>query len=120
MINDTKVRVGSGGCAAIGLTQEQIDKIKKAYAEERRAEGKPVGNVPDGRYLIADRAPILMLHIINVKTVRPEEAKLECPDFLYALGVGFPDNGDSTKSATYVVNLVELRNWIDFNEDYDE
>lgn len=120
LINDTKVRVGSGGCAAIGLTPEQIDKIKKAYAEERRAEGKPVGNVPDGRYLIADRAPILMLHIINVKTVRPEEAKLECPDFLYALGVGFPDNGDSTKSATYVVNLVELRNWIDFNEDYDE
>lgn len=112
LISNTKVRVGSGGCAAVGLSEEQIKAIKDNYTRSK--------SVPDSEYLIKDRKPILMLHIINVTKVTPEEAKADCPPFLYALGVGFPNNGDTTKKATYMVNLVGLRDWIDFEEDYDE
>lgn len=112
LISNTKVRVGAGGCAAVGLTSEQVKAIRENYTRGR--------SVPDSEYLIKDRNPILMLHVINVTKVNPEEAKADCPDFLYALGVGFPNNGDTTKRATYVVNLVGLRDWIDFEEDFDE
>lgn len=112
LINDTKVRVGAGGCVAIGLSEAKIKEIRTGYTKGR--------SIPDSEYLIQGRNPILMLHVINVTSVNPPEEKASCPEFLYALGVGFPRTGDSTRKATYVVNLVELQNWIDLDEDYDE
>ncbi len=41
------------------------------------------------------------------------------PTHLFALGVGFPDTGSSTATATYMVNIVEMRGWLDFDEDDD-
>ena len=42
------------------------------------------------------------------------------PDYLFALGVGFPSTGQTEETASYMVNLVELRNYYDPEEDNDE
>jgi len=111
-VSETKVRVGSGGCTRIGLTGDEIEKARQAFREET---GKR--NVSDKAYLTKDRAPILMLHVIQAKY---EPDRPELPPFLFALGVGFPRDEHNTSVVNYKVNLVELRNWIDVPDESDE
>ena len=114
-VSGTKLRVGSGGCTKIGLKKEQINKAEMDFFKTlAKAEKK---NVPDKAYLIKDRAPILMLHIIDADYNKSENKNL--PPFLFALGVGFPKTSEFTETANYKVNLVELRNWVDV-DDYDD
>ena len=72
----------------------------------------------DKAYLIKDRAPILMLHVIQAEYSGSHTQDL--PPFLYALGVGFPKSDRDTEKANYKVNLVELRNWIEIPDESDE
>lgn len=109
----TKVRVGSGGCARIGLTKQQI---KDAKADFKATHSKK--NVSDSAYLIKNRSPILMLHVIDADHSKAQNQDL--PKFLFALGVGFPNTGLNTETANYMVNLVELSNWMDPDEEEDE
>ena len=71
----------------------------------------------DRTYLIADRNPLAMIHFM----VNSEPDKE--PKQLTALGLGFPDNGRE-RTANYMVNTVELKNWVDetvyTEEDDDE
>lgn len=123
-ISGTKVRVGVGGAAKIGLTEEE-----KKVAEDRYRMIKPDAvYIPDNAYLRIQRKPILILHVIAVDKVKKydrgnlrsqiDEGVL-VPDHLFALGVGIPGNGDE-KTASYMVNLVEFRNYYDFEEYEDE
>ena len=112
-VNKTKVRVGSGGCTRIGLTSREIEEAKRMFKEET---GK--SNVSDKAYLIKDRAPILMLHVLQADYGESDNPEL--PPFLFALGVGFPKDDYGTSVATYKVNLVELRNWIEIPDESDE
>lgn len=112
-VSKTKVRVGAGGCTRIGLTEDEIKAAKRAFIAET---GKR--NVSDKAYLIRDRAPILMLHVIQAEYVEREQDEL--PPFLFALGVGFPRDDAATRIVNYKVNLVELRNWIDAPDVSDE
>ena len=115
-VSGTKLRVGAGGCTRIGLTKEEIIEAEKAYKAIPGNENKV--NVPDKAYLISNRAPILMLHIIQGDYSKSENKEL--PEFLFALGVGFPKTSGSTETANYKVNLIELRNWVDVYDNYDE
>lgn len=112
-VSGTKVRVGAGGCTRIGLTKKQIDIAKAKFKQDT---GK--NNVPDRAYLIEERAPILMLHVIQADYTGAQNQDL--PLFLFALGVGFPETGRETETANYKVNLVELRNWIEISDDTEE
>lgn len=68
--------------------------------------------------MIKDRAPILMLHVIQAEYIGHYSQTF--PRFLYALGVGFPKTDHDTEKANYKVNLVELKNWIGFDESDEE
>lgn len=111
-ISGTKVRVGAGGATRIGLTRDQIDAVKHQFRKGQ--------NIPDSAYLIQGRNPILMLHIIQVVLDNKNSSNNDVPEFLFALGVGFPDTGKVSKTANYMINTIELRNWIDPNEDDEE
>ncbi len=123
-ISGTKVRVGAGGATKLGLTKKQREDAEAAFM--RANPGK--AHVPDSAYLIEGRAPILMLHVIAVErgtdengTVRTQiEEGHQVPDFLFALGVGFPFTGRSEETAIYIVNMVELSSYSDLEEDNDE
>lgn len=114
-ISGTKVRVGSGGCTKIGLNSQQIQEAKRLFIQEHGNK-----SVPDSAYLIKDRAPLLMLHIIEtVLDKKNSEHEAETPKFIYALGVGFPNTGGESAKAIYRVNMVEYKNWIDLDEEDD-
>lgn len=112
-VSGTKLRVGTGGCAAIGLHSTKVADILKKYKKEH-----PSKSIPDSKYLIKGRNPILMIHVLDAGYEDKDKNKF--PDFLFALGVGFPDNGDSNNTAEYVINKVEIRNWIDPEADDNE
>lgn len=115
-VSGTKLRVGAGGCTRIGLSKDEIQDAEKAYRSIPGNENKK--NIPDKAYLIANRNPILMLHIIQADYSKAENKDL--PEFLFALGVGFPKTNGSTETANYKVNLIELRNWVDVYDNYDD
>ena len=123
-ISGTKVRVGAGGAAKIGLTEEE-----KKIAEDNFKILKPSArHIPDKAYLAIQRRPILILHVVAVDKVKTDDKGnlrsqiddgVQVPDYLFALGIGIPGNGEE-KTANYMVNLVEFRNYYDFEEDEDE
>ena len=97
-VNGHHVRVGSGSCAKTGLTKAEVDRVN--------ADG--AGKTSDEKYLFEGRArPIMLMHFIHCTGNVPD-----CPKFALALGLGFPKSGDE-KTASYVVNPRELRNWIE-------
>jgi hypothetical protein len=125
-ISGTKVRVGAGGATKIGLDDVIKQKVKKKFFDVHPDKT----NVPDKAYLEIERPPILILHVIFVdKTGTDSEGNpksnidtgFTVPNYLYALGVGIP-NPDNTEEETahYMVNMIELRNFYDFEEDEDE
>ena len=112
-VSGTKVRVGRGGWTRIGLSKAQIAAVQNEFRKENSKK-----HVPDRAYLIEDRPPILMLHVLQAEyegTPRPD-----LPAFLFALGVGFPRAEYETTTAKYKVNLVELRKWADIPDEFDE
>ena len=112
-VSGTKVRVGQGGLTRIGLSKAQIAAVQNEFRKENSKK-----HVPDRAYLIEDRPPILMLHVLQAEyegTPRPD-----LPAFLFALGVGFPRAEYETTTAKYKVNLVELRKWADIPDEFDE
>ena len=115
-ISGTKIKVGTGGCTRVGLSAEQIALAKKRFAEQA-GEHK---SMSDSAYLIKERHPLLMMHIIETDLDEKESSNKNVPEFLFALGVGFPDSGGGIKTANYMVNMIELRNWMDPDEDEDE
>ena len=61
-ISGTKVRVGAGGAAKIGLSDSE-----KEIAENNFRKIKPnARHIPDKAYLEIQRKPILILHVISV------------------------------------------------------
>jgi hypothetical protein len=124
-ISGTKVRVGAGGAMKIGLTDEQ-----RSWAENNFKQNNPGKvHVPDSAYLIQGRNPILMLHVIVVDRITTDksgnirtriEDGVQVPDFLFALGVGFPSIGEKEETANYMINMIEFRNYYDAKEENDE
>lgn len=110
-VSGTKVRVGAGGCTRAGLTKEQI---KQAETDYRNTANKH--NVPDYAYLIPDRKPLLMLHVIETLP----SSNMNIPPILFAIGIGLPSLGEAIKTANYVVNLVELQSYMEIDEDEDD
>lgn len=124
-ISGMKVRVGAGGASALGLTQEQ----KKQAEEDFRKANPDKRNVSDSAYLIKGRSPILMLHVIYVDRIGKDKKGqirtqiddgVKIPDYLFAIGAGFPFTGLPEQTASYMVNAVELRNYYDPEEENDE
>lgn len=124
-ISGTKVRVGAGGATKLGLTESQRTEAEATFRQEH--PNKP--HVSDSAYLIKGRAPILMLHVIAVDrnstdksgVIRTQiEDGCQVPDFLFALGTGFPFTELPEETASYMVNMVELGNYYDSDEDNDE
>ena len=108
-VNGHHVRVGTGGCSKIGLSKDTIDDLRaKSKANNEK--------INDRTYLIKDRRPLALIHILKntTGTRTPED-----PDILFALGLGFPKDGLERK-ANYMVNVNELKNWVDITDEDDD
>ena len=117
-IGKKSVRVGSGGITKIGLTQEQIDKIR----EDNAAKGK---KNYDANYLSVERNPLLLLYSLKIKPDTSKEenkGKVNDPLFqdqtVYAIGLGFPNSGRDlpTRYVQYIYNPVAVQQYLGFEE----
>ena len=64
--------------------------------------------------------PSVPVEVTTTEIVKEESTIDSVPEFLFALGVGFPDTGMGVRTANYMVNMIELRNWMDPDEEEDE
>ena len=99
------VRIGAGGCTKIGLTEEEIKALRKEH-----------GSSKDSTYLHTKRNPLLLIHVL---TNTNKKKKPEDPNIVFALGLGFPYDGKE-RTANYMVNVKELRNWVDIEDEDDD
>lgn len=99
------VRIGSGGCTKIGLNPEEIQSLRQTY-----------GNSKDSTFLHADRNPLLLIHVLT--NTNPQKLVSD-PGIVFALGLGFPYDGEE-RTANYMVNINELKNWIDIEDEDDD
>lgn len=99
------VRIGAGGCTKIGLTEEKIGELRKQF-----------GNSKDSTFLHTKRNPLLLLHILS--NTNSQKAP-DDPEVVFALGLGFPYDGKE-RTANYMVNIKELRNWVDIEDEDDD
>ena len=106
------VRVGTGGCTKIGLDDETIKRLR----DETRND--PNGKITDRTYLIKDRPPLLLIHILHNTSKAPDRREGD-PEILFALGLGFPNDGRDRR-ASYVVNTTELKNWVDVPDEVED
>ena len=124
-ISGTKVRVGAGGAAKIGLSDDDRKACEDKFRKSSQA-GK--GHIPDRAYLNINRPPILILHVVSVDKISKNDKGIlrsqidkgvDVPDYLFALGIGIPYSGEE-RIAHYMVNTVEFKSYYDFEEDEDE
>ena len=99
------VRIGAGGCTKIGLSEEKIRELRLEY-----------GSSKDSTFLRTKRNPLLLMHIL--KNTEPNRTKSD-PDIVFALGLGFPYDGKE-RTANYMVNINELKNWVDIEDEDDD
>lgn len=112
-ISGSKVRVGSGCSTKIGLTENEIAVAKSKLRANQTAT--------DSTFLNVKRKPILMIHILS--THKQKDAKKDLkktPEILFAIGIGFPGNKNSTKTATYIVNVNEYKALSGLDEETEE
>ncbi len=98
------VRIGSGGCTKIGLTADEIKTLRKKF-----------GNSKDSTFLHTNRNPLILIHILK----NSSREKDSDPDIVFALGLGFPYDGQE-RTANYMVNINELKNWVDIEDEDDD
>jgi Trm5-related predicted tRNA methylase len=107
-----------------------LDEKQRSLAETnyRMSQSLARHNIPDRAYLDIPRNPLLVLHVVSVDKVKTDDKGnlrsqidegVTVPDYLFALGIGIPANGEE-KTANYMVNLVEFRNYYDFEDEEDE
>jgi hypothetical protein len=126
-VSGTHVKVGAGTSTRIGLSQSEISRIKEAVnisnASKKNEEEEKItdrtflnGHKDDGSI----RDPILMIHIIKTKPEDGGEPLIKCPKYIYALGLGFPPTSKTEKTANYVVNINELKNWLELDDEDED
>lgn len=130
LISGQRARVGAPGDTKYGLDDPTIKRIEDEF---RAIKGKNV-TIPDKPYLKIDRKPILLIHIIKIdKDTNKEGRKIDSNEQavelvgdipVIGLGLGFPyahGNQESLK-IKYVINKVEERNYLTYEEDdeFDE
>ena len=62
-----------------------------------------------------------MIHIVQIESSE-EDATLaqDLPEFVYAIGIGFPDTGVEEETADYIINMIEMRNYMNPDEENTE
>jgi hypothetical protein len=118
LVSGTKLKVGGGGSTRIGLSKDAQVRAKKEFLKN----APNAKSASDNAYLIEGRQPLLLIHIVKCKPIPGpgHEFPPNFPTIIFALGLGFPNNGKETKTANYMLNIRELENWIDINDYGDD
>ncbi len=122
LISGQRARVGVPGATKYGLDNGKIKMIEDEF--RKILENKEKQTIPDKPYLNTDRNPILLMYFITVNSENQDnKANALVADMpVIALGLGFPGMSGKSMKVRYVINRVEERNQLNFEEDdeYDD
>lgn len=104
LVSGTKRRVASRGVERIGLSEEEMRKVKEIHGDSKKS-------VPDHLYRAQRTRPLLMLHLLRTKTKEHADADEVRGEMYAAYGLSFPklDSGESEKLVRYTANLIAYR-----------
>ncbi|MCF0116970.1 MAG: hypothetical protein HUJ61_02850, partial [Bacilli bacterium] len=111
-IEGSKVKVGAGLTARVGLTKEEYSIVQDKVRERNHKR-----SLSDSDLLnIKGRKPLLVLYPVYPKT------KMEqIDDYIFALGLGFPGEKQDKTGIKYMINLVKARELtMELENDNDE
>ena len=103
-------RVSTRGIERTGLSTEQRAAAEEAYRsslgkEGRLTEGRPL-NYPDWAYRAERARPLLVIHLLDIRTDAGERATSEP---VVAWSISFPKTSREEKRVEFVVNTTWLR-----------
>lgn len=104
LVSGTKRRVASRGVERIGLSDEEMQKVKEIHGDSKKS-------IPDHLYRAQRSRPLLMLHLLRTKTKENADADEVRGEMYAAYGLSFPKlgSGESEKLVRYTANLIAYR-----------
>ena len=117
-ISGTKNRLGAASDASFGLSVDDLSKLKKDFEAQENISGDRMGEKIYFSHLIK-RNPLLMFYFVGLKENREEDMYLSenvrnIP--LIGISIGIPTlTNQKTKYIKYMLNLVEQRNFMDYD-----
>ncbi len=120
LISGQRARVGVPGATRYGLDVDKREKIIEDFKENN----PKAQTVPDKPFLNTKRDPILLIYIIepNDDNIDSDANELVKDIPIIGLGLGFPGDSSGNIKAKYVLNKIEERNQLNFEEEdeFDE
>jgi hypothetical protein len=114
LINGDKMRVGSRGDEKAGMEASAIALAEKDFWAD--ADNSKKKSVPDRAYRSKRERPLLIIHMIEGRESSSVGGatiyQVPANTALVALGLSFPRLAVGSRSVTYRINLVELRNML--------
>lgn len=103
-VSGTKVKVGAGGCTAVGLESYSLDQVKEEWAKippelNMKKDGSGLKETPDEFILHYFNHPLLLIHFLRLTEYKTDIDMFddnECK--VIALGLGFPSDEDYAES----------------------
>lgn len=104
LVSGTKRRVASRGVERIGLSDEEVQKVREIHGDSKKS-------IPDHLYRAQRTRPLLMLHLLRTKTKEHADADEVSGEMYAAYGLSFPKLGssESEKLVRYTANLIAYR-----------
>ena len=97
------------------MTESEILEIReRCKHDNKRVNDKEY--LDTKQYLGKQRKPIALIHIVEKRADNNDDS---IPQYVYALGLGFPEDGNN-RTANYMVNINELKNWVDIVDEDDD
>ena len=110
-----KQRVSSRGIEKVGLSSALIERVEFEYRSSLQSAQSNM-NYPDRIYRAERTRPLLIIHLLKIKTAPQDE--IEHPDPVVAWSISFPKTETEEERVEYVVNTTW---WQDhFGADIDE
>lgn len=110
-----KQRVSSRGIEKVGLSSALIERVESEYRSSRQSTQSNM-NYPDRIYRAERTRPLLIIHLLKIKTASQDE--IEHRDPVVAWSISFPKTETEEERVEYVVNATWWQG--QFGEDIDE
>lgn len=121
-ISAERNRLGTGSDASFGLFKEDINKLKEIFIKENHGKDGTMGEKwYFSKYV--KRNPLIMVYFVGLSKSNDDEfLDKNLKDIpLIGLSIGIPTLTDKeTKYAKYILNVVEQRNYMDYNNEFGD